>query len=144
MNYVVDTCIINKLIEEKINIDKLPSNSSFFASHIQIDEINNTKDVERRACLLLKFAEVQPKIIPTESIVLGISRLNQAKFSARVLFDKLKQDLDSLNKSKANNTQDALIAETAIVNGYTLLTSDRDLFEVAEKHGGKAVHFNTV
>jgi predicted nucleic acid-binding protein len=143
MQFVVDTCIINKLIDGKMNLNELPSNSTFFASHIQIDEINKTQDSERRAQLFLRFAEVSPKIIPTESAVWDVSRFDQAKFSDGVLFDNLKQSLNVLNKSKPSNVNDALIAETAIVNEYTLLTSDKNLTEVAKKLGCKVVYFET-
>lgn len=143
MQFVVDTCIINKLIDGKIKLNELPSNSSFFASHIQIDEINKTQDSERRAQLFLRFAEVSPKIIPTESLVWDVSRWDQAKFSDGVLYNSLKQSLDALNKSKPSNVNDALIAETAIVNEYTLLTSDKDLTKVAKNLGCKVVYFET-
>lgn len=143
MSYVVDTNIFNNLVDGTINVADLPSDSPFVATHIQIDEINNTKDSERRARLFLMFAEVRPEIVPTESFVLDVSRLDYGKLSDDVLFDKLKQELDALNKSKSNNVQDVLIAEVAIVNGFTLLTSDRHLAEVVEKQGGKVVHFKT-
>ena len=141
MQFVVDTCIINKLIDGKMNLNELPSNSSFFASHIQIDEINKTQDSERRAQLFLRFAEVSPKIIPKESLVWDVSRWDQAKFSDGVLYDNLKQSLDALNKSKPCNVNDALIAETAIVNEYILLTSDKDLTKVAKKLGCNVLYF---
>jgi predicted nucleic acid-binding protein len=143
MKFVVDTCIINKLIDGKINFDVLPQNSSFFASHIQIDEINKTPDTERKAQLLSKFTEVIPKIIPTKSAVWDVSRWDQAELSDGMLYNYLKQALDFLNKSKPNNVNDALIAETAIVNGYTLFTSDRHLAEVAQKYEGKVMYFET-
>ena len=57
------------------------------------------------------------------------------------LYSRLKADLDSLNKGKANNTQDALIAEVAIANGYTLVTADYHLAEVARKYGGTVRYF---
>ena len=57
------------------------------------------------------------------------------------LYSRLKADFDSLNKGKANNTQDALIAEVAIASGYTLLTADYHLAEVAKTHGCTARHF---
>ena len=69
--------------------------------------------------------------------------MDHGKLSDGLLFEKLKQELDTLNKSKSNNAQDLLIAEVAIVNGFTLLTSDRHLAEVVEKQGGKVVHFKT-
>ncbi len=125
MKFVVDTCIINKLIEGEISLNSLPQNCSFFASHIQIDEINKTPDAERRAQLFLKFAEISPKIIPTESAVWDISRWDQTKWNNGKLYSNLKQSLDGLNKSKPSNTNDALIAETAIVNDYALLRLNR-------------------
>ena len=140
MSYVVDTNIFNKLVDETITLDDLPSDGPFLATHIQIDEINNTKDSERRALLLLMFAEMRSEIIPTESFVWDVSRFDCAKWDEGVLFEKLKQDLDSLNKSKLNNVQDVLIAEVAIVNGFTLLTSDRHLVQVVENQGGKVFY----
>jgi len=143
MQFVVDTCIINKLIEGKISLNSLPQDCSFFASHIQTDEINKTLDAERRAQLFLKFAEISPKIIPTESAVWGVSRWGQAKWNDGELYSNLKQSLDGLNKSKPSNSNDALIAETAIVNDYALLTSDKDLTKVATKLGCKVIYFET-
>ena len=143
MEFVVDTCIINKLIEGKISLIALPQNCSFFASHIQIDELNKTPDAERRAQLFLKFAEISPKIIPTESFIWDVSRWDQAKWNDGQLYNNLKQSLDALNKSKPSNANDALIAETAIVNNYTLLTSDKDLTKVAKNLGCNVVYFET-
>ena len=51
------------------------------------------------------------------------------------IFCRLKSDLDLLNYGKSNNSEDALIAEVAIVNGHTLITADEDLRTVAEQHG---------
>ena len=135
MNYVVDTCIINKLIDGKISLGALPQNSSFFASHIQIDEINKTADTERRAQLILKLIEIGPILVPTESMVWGRMRWGQMKWGNGELYSKLKGTLDSLNKSKLSNTNDALIAEIAINNGYILLTTDTHLSNVARELG---------
>ena len=143
MSYIVDTNIFNKLIDGTVNVSDLPSDGSYVATHIQIDEINNTKDNDRRARLFLVFAEMRPNIVPTESFVLDLSRLDYGKLSDGVLYEKLKQELDALNKSKSNNAQDVLIAEVAIVNDYTLLTSDRHLAAVVERLGGKVVYLKT-
>ncbi len=59
------------------------------------------------------------------------------------LFTVLKTKLEALNKSKASNMQDALIAEVAIVNGYSLVTADSDLCAVAVEHGCNVIHFNS-
>ena len=143
MSYVVDTNIFNKLVDETITFDDLPSNGPFIATHIQIDEINNTKNGERRALLFLMFVEMRPEIVPTESFVLNVSRWDCGNWGDGVLFEKLKQDLDSLNNAKLNNAQDVLIAEVAIVNDFTLLTSDRHLAQVVKNQGGKVVFFKS-
>lgn len=135
MTYVVDTCIFNKLVEGKLHLDDLPSDGRFAATHLQIDELNKTKNSERRAQLLLKFSQIAPTIIPTESVVFDISRFDQTRWSDGGTVRALKTDLDALNRGKPNNIQDALIAEVAIVNGFTLLTADYHLAKIGPQHG---------
>jgi predicted nucleic acid-binding protein len=135
MKYVVDTSLINKLVDGTVGADELPNDGSFVASHIQIDELNQTKNVQRRTKLLEKFAEVIDEVLPTESFVLGTSRLGEGRLGDGVSYQAMKADLDSRNKGKTNNSEDALIAEVAMKNGYTLLTADFDLYQVAYVHG---------
>jgi predicted nucleic acid-binding protein len=141
MKYIVDTCIINKLIDGLIEPDELPSDGDFVASHIQIDELNRTKDEERRGRLFLVFAKTIDQIVPTESTVIGVSRLDECKISDGVLLETLRNQLDAKNGGKANNSEDALIAEIAVENGYTLLTADYDLSEVAKANGCKTKYW---
>ena len=53
------------------------------------------------------------------------------------MYSAIKAELDRLNKNKANNVQDSLIAETAIKNQFTLVTDDSDLCTVTKKFGGE-------
>ena len=140
MKYVVDTNIFNKLVDGVIKPEELPDDGEFVATHIQMDELRHTKNEERRQSLLVKFDELIDEIVPTESFVLGTSRLGQGKLGGGASFDGIKADLDSKNKGKANNSNDALIAEVAAKNGYTLLTADSDLYEVVQEHD-IAYHF---
>ena len=82
-------------------------------------------------------------MVYTESFAWDVSRWDQGKWSDGVLFEKLKNELDSLNKSKANNVQDVLIAEVAIVNEFTLVTADRHLATVVQSLGGQVAYFET-
>jgi hypothetical protein len=76
-------------------------------------------------------------IVPTESAVWGISRWGGAKWGVEDgILTGMRQELDAINKRKQNNAQDALIAETAIRNGFILVTSDSDLFLVVTRYGG--------
>ena len=62
-----------------------------------------------------------------------------SKWSDGQLFKSLKARLDA-KKKKANNTVDALIAEVAIVQKFTLVTADIDLAETAREHGAKVLN----
>jgi len=135
VKYVVDTSLINKLVDGSVHVDELPKDGSFVASHIQIDEINRTKDPKRRSELLQTFSEVIDEMLPTESFVFGLSRLGKGKLGDGVSYDTVKTELDSMNKGKANNSKDALIAEIAMKNEYVLLTADFHLYQVAYKLG---------
>jgi predicted nucleic acid-binding protein len=53
---------------------------------------------------------------------------------------KIKLELDALNKGKRNNWHDAIIAQTALVNGYALMTDDYDLAEVAKRYGIQVIY----
>ena len=50
--------------------------------------------------------------------------------------------LNKRNESKENNGKDVLIAETAIRNGYALVTDDSDLANVVRELNGKTIHFH--
>jgi hypothetical protein len=143
MKSVVDTCIFNKLIDGLLSTDNLPADAEFVATHIQVDELNRTTNEERRARLFLRFSTLVDSIVPTESMVWGVSRWGHGKWSDGILYNTLKSDLDSLNDGKDNNSKDALIAEVAILNRYELFTADSDLAEVTRKHGGQVRYFST-
>jgi predicted nucleic acid-binding protein len=135
--YVVDTNIINRLVDGQLASANLPSDGNFIATHIQRDELEKTPDEQRRAQLRAKFKEAIDREVLTEATVIGVSRIGLAKISDGKRYSSLRDALSSRNKAKSNNTQDALIAEVAIEHGWVLLTADRDLAEVAKKHGCK-------
>ena len=139
--YVVDTNIIDRLVDGTIQPKDLPNDGQFIVTHVQIDELNVTQDQERRARLFIRFATTVDDVIPTESLVVGISRIGLSKVSDGNIYSSLRAALDARNKNKPNNAQDALIAEVAIKNGCVLLTADGDLAQVAEGHGCKVLHF---
>jgi predicted nucleic acid-binding protein len=140
MRYVVDTNIINWLVDGAIQPEVLPEEGEFVATHVQVDELNDTPDRERRAQLFLRFTATVDDVVPTESMVVGISRVGLSKVSDGGLYYSIKGALDK-KRTKLNNAQDALIAEVAIKNNYVLLTADRDLSEVAKDHGCTVKHF---
>ena len=143
MKYVVDTSLINKLVDGSVHADELPTDGSFVASHIQFDELNRTKDAKRKSELLQKFSETIDEVMPTESVVFGTSRFGGGKLGDGVSYEAIKRELDSLNGGKRNNSADALIAEIVMKNGYVLLTADFHLYQVAYKLGIGTFYWTT-
>ena len=139
--YLVDTNIFNCILDGSIDSNQLV-NKSCYATHIQLDEIRATTDTERRSRLENVFKQVIKEQIPTESVVIGVSRFNQAKLSDGTKYNQLLQRLNELNKRKSNNVQDALIAETAITNNLILVTLDRVLSQVTTELGGSTCSLN--
>ena len=139
--YVVDTCVFNWLADGRIKRDALPRDGGFAITHIQVDEINKTKDEELRARLSLMQTSLRPKLLPTETLVFDVSRWDHAKTGDGRLFRSIEAALDALNGRRRSNKRDALIAEAAIANRYTLLTADEDLRSVTESHGGAVIFF---
>jgi len=133
--YMFDTNIFNKILDGQIDPSKL-SSKDCYVTHVQFDEIQATKDKDRRLKLEEVFSQVVSTQLPTESFVLDVSRLDEAKLSDGVRYEQLLQRLNELNKSKLNNVQDALIDETALTNGITLVTEDQDLAQVITEFGG--------
>ncbi|MEQ8687741.1 MAG: hypothetical protein RIE86_20720 [Imperialibacter sp.] len=66
-------------------------NAEIFLTHIQIDELNRCSDSEKRARLFLMLIELRPTKIPTESFVIGTSRIGSAKIGDGKLIEKLRK-----------------------------------------------------
>ncbi|TAL53822.1 hypothetical protein [Pandoraea sp.] len=138
-SYLLDTNVFNKLLDRVLKSEELPTDGEFVVTHLQIDEINKTSDAERRVGLVLVQTALRVQLVPTETMVFDVSRFDHAKLSDGKVYTELKNSLDALNKSKSNNVHDALIGEVGIVNGYTLITADRDLAKVVVDMGGKVL-----
>lgn len=156
---MLDTNVFNHVLDGKVDASSLKG-KELFVTHIQLDELKNTKDESRRESLLTVFKEFEQERqatssavsgifvsggassgasgqLPTETAVWGLSRWGEAKWgNTDNVFEEMRRDLDALNKRKKNNTHDVLIAETALRNGLVLVTSDADLFEIMCKYGG--------
>lgn len=161
-----DTNVFNKILDEQISPETFANRVTVYVTHIQRDEILATRNPDRRSKLAKVFGDIFATSEPTESFVLGHSRLDEAKLGGeRVvptesavwdvsrwheakwadeddLYSRLISDLNERNKSKDNNIQDALIAETSIKGGFVLVTDDADLAAVTRKYGGNSISVN--
>ncbi|MFH0949006.1 MAG: hypothetical protein V1802_00790 [Candidatus Aenigmatarchaeota archaeon] len=125
-----DSNIFDEIAKGILGIDELEKcieKFEFYITHIQIDEINNCPDKEKRAILTLFKTQIRPILIPTENFVFGVSRLGLSKLGNG-------NTLNELGKPK-----DALIGETAIKNGCVLVTNDEKLIKKVKKKDGKAL-----
>jgi predicted nucleic acid-binding protein len=162
ITYMLDTNVFNHILDKKVDLALLKG-KRLVATHIQRDELIKTSNDVRRKELLSIFMEYilatnsatnasaadtaradSGSLVPTESAVWDISHWGKAKWGAADNFNKMRQDLDKLNKNKKNNTQDILIAETCLKNGWVLITSDTDLLGVVTKHGGACTNLSAL
>ena len=81
------------------------------------------------------------ELLPTETALWRLSKWREAKWSREDgLFGELLQALNA-KKNKANNCEDALIAETTIKQKLVLVTDDAVLRDVVQERGGCAQSF---
>lgn len=155
--YMLDTNIFDALVKGWLTVDRFPSDGTLCATHVQLEELKNTKDSERRS----RLSETFTKIITATGVTLDAgfafdiagAGLNQGVWrSDGALYRALKNGLDEAwerkskrdqrRSKKENNAKDALIAEAAKFNDCTLLTRDRDLATVAANHGIGVMQLN--
>jgi rRNA-processing protein FCF1 len=134
-NFIFDSNIFDKIASGDLKIEELikfKKKAEFHITHIQVDEINKCTNIEKRSKLFLFMTKLAPKIIPTNSFILGKSRLGEARLSDGIIFEKLKNGNDK-------NTGDALIGETAIKEKLILITEDKNLRKKVNLQGGKSL-----
>ncbi|MFW6026070.1 MAG: hypothetical protein ACOCRX_06985 [Candidatus Woesearchaeota archaeon] len=129
-----DNDILNKIVEGELNMDKVINSEKFefCATHIQTDQLSRCPNKDKRAKLTLEHSKLSPRIIPTETTILDISRINYSKLGKGEKYKKIKKD-------NPNHIEDALIGETAIENNILLVTNDKKLRRKVKKEGGKAI-----
>ena len=134
MKVVFDSNVFDDIITGKIDINRLIQNGlEVYITHLQVDEINECPDSEKRAQLFNSMTELRPYKVPTESFCVGISRIGSAKINDG---SGLIQKLEAGN---SNNAHDALIGETAIKNSLTLITNDKKFKNRVVELGGMAL-----
>jgi hypothetical protein len=97
-------------------------------THVTIDEIAATPDLERRSRLLLALVGLG-RLIPTGAFILGFSRLGWARLGGD------DEALEEFRSGNIDHTRDALIAVTAQYEGCELVTNERRLTNRATARG---------
>ena len=92
----------------------------FLYTHVNVDELAETKDIGRRQHLLIILIALG-RLVPTGAFALNYSRLN---------FSRLSDNPDVVEAVRAGNlddTRDALLAATAAYEKCPLVTNDKRL-----------------
>jgi predicted nucleic acid-binding protein len=135
--YILDTNIINHIVEDKISILSLPT-GKIYITDIQHDEIMNTKDAIKRTKLLNIVHLLPAGWLPTQTVLAGLSRVGNAVGDGEI-FNKILNMLDKIKKRKSGaNIHDALIAEVAILYNFVLITNDNNLKGIVISIGGRS------
>lgn len=164
--YMFDTNIFNRICDSEVDPASVITGKKIYVTHIQLDELNNTPNESRRENLLKIFSNLNTeniptesaawdiskwdeaqwsdeKIMPTQSAVLGVSRVGLCSLGDGILYEDLLKNLMSKKKKDGErNIKDALIAETCIKNKFIFITDDRALFEVSKDFGCVVMRWN--
>jgi hypothetical protein len=98
-------------------------------THVTVDELAAVPDLNRRSTLLVALISVG-RMVPTGFIAWDVSRWGQARWATAA-----PQVIESLRSGNIDHTRDALIAETAAVEGCALVTNERRLTGRARERG---------
>jgi hypothetical protein len=141
--FMFDTNIFGKIKRMQMPHSLLTDKHEYFITHIQNDELNGASS-RIKNILLAVFQVIPQHPIPTETTVLGFYRLGHSKLGDAKLYELI---LGELNVKKPcepdHNIRDALIGETAIMNKTILVTDDKALLDSVERHGGRAMSFDS-
>jgi predicted nucleic acid-binding protein len=137
--YMFDTNVFNRVVDGSIGCEVLLGRT-IFATHVQRDELNATRDAAKRHALLALFEVVET--VPTSSAIWDVSGWDEAHWSdADGFYERLLARIRELDgrkrKSEHNQSRDALIAETAIKRQFALVTEDSNLARATAEFGGK-------
>jgi predicted nucleic acid-binding protein len=150
LGFMFDTNVFNAILNEHIDLERLPRNLKYYVTHIQYDEICSTQSEMRKRELLKIIEKVPNEVIATEGAVYGLSRYGMAKFMNEAdakLYDEMLRRLKELDekagkkKPVENQARDVLIALTSIKNCLILVTEDKNLKKVTEEFNGQAITF---
>jgi len=140
--FMLDTNAFNRALDSDIDPKLLSCRGPLLVTHIQLNELQATRRIERLNQLLTVFSSVDQETIPTAAAVWGVSEWGGAEYgSAGGVYDEMLASLNKKNGNKNNNAQDILIAVTAYKRDFTFVTDDGDLSIVLREIGGVAETF---
>lgn len=101
-------------------------------THVNLDELSETKDLDPRQHLLLVMVALG-RLVPTGATAVGYSRLSWC----RMVDDA--DVFDAVQSGNVDHTRDALLAATAVFEQCPLVTNDRKLSNRAAGRGVEVI-----
>jgi restriction endonuclease S subunit len=101
LGFMFDTNVFNAILNEYIDLERLPRNLKYYVTHIQYDEICSTQSEARKRELLKIIEKVPSEVIATEGVVCGVSKYGMAKYMSEAdakLYDEMLRRLKELDE----------------------------------------------
>jgi predicted nucleic acid-binding protein len=111
---VIDDPSAYDVLREAVELGKL----EMLRTHVNIDEVLDTPDSARRERLRRAWAKLT-KPVPTGALALDTSKLNEARLTEDA------EAVEALRSGNVKNTEDALIAVTALCEECALVTNEK-------------------
>jgi predicted nucleic acid-binding protein len=140
---LLDTNAINDLLDDRLDLKALAKFHPYITS-IQYDELLADPDFARRQLLLAAVSERKIELFHTGVFVAGYTRVGMSKIGMGWIYSHVLNALQSGRSSRVakrkfcSDTRDAILAETAINEGMTLITNDAELLRLVHSLNGYA------
>lgn len=137
-SYMLDTNVYDYLLNNAVPLDLVSRCGAIFITNVQLSEVQNIPNHERRAALLMLIEQLGPQKLQLKS---GIW-LDELRWDdQQVWIDEVSSDFGELLGQATRNLprMDALIAEVALHKGLILVTSDTKFASRAQKCGIRCV-----
>ena len=149
--FMLDTSIVNRIHERRVNAGRWTLRGPIYVTDIQLQEIAQTPNPEKRHALLRTLLSLGCNIIRPGQSILNGSELGLEYQHGPGCENEFDQPVDELALGRwipcmvarlpggprrlANRFRDAFIAQAAAGNRLTLVTSDRKQSEAAIANG---------
>lgn len=134
MNYIFDSNVYDYVHDIDVSTSRIKSIGSIFITNIQLSEIANISDDERRQALLATVERVAPQKL---QLLSGIWIDELRWDDDQIWHDEINPECIKLlgNATKNIPWMDALIGEVALHRGLILVTADQKFSARAASNG---------
>lgn len=134
--YFLDTNVFDKLLLQNIQTEVLLANGIYFSSNVQLSELKNITNTDKRDKLLTYYYSLQQEKLLLQS---GIWLDALYWDDEQPWIDEINETAQNLSGKSVKTWQDALIGEIAKLNNLVLVTCDLGFINKAKCNDIKAI-----